>query len=557
MNLFHHVSFAACIAMTLAGCSSPEKKQEQQPTSLTAKIERFSPTDIRADTSTLSEGDRQALHVLYRAAALMDSLYLRQVWSGNVALRTTLAADRSALGTDRLKYFMMNMGPWSLLDHDEPFIPGVPQHPPEGANFYPEDITRMEFNTWLATLPDSQKREATGFFSILRRGQDGRLTCIPYNIEYRDLLAPAAQLLKEAAALTSNPSLRTFLNLRADAFLSNDYYQSDIAWMDLDSPIDVTIGPYEVYLDGLFNYKAAFEAYITLRNNEETAKLSRFATYLQEIENHLPIDKRYRNPKLGAMAPIRVVDEVDEGGQAKAGVQTAAFNLPNDERIVAEKGSKRVMLRNVQEAKFRKILVPIAGVAIDPAQQRYVAFEPFFTHILAHELMHGLGPHNIDVAGRKTTVRQEMKELGSALEEAKADISGLFALQYLVNRGVLDTALQRQMYVTFLASAFRTLRFGIAEAHGRGMVMQFNYLLDQRAIVSNDTTGTFSINFSRIKGAVAKLTGEIMTIQAHGDYERAKELLTRDGAIRPSVQRVLDRLTDVPVDILPQFPMVP
>jgi len=332
---------------------------------------------------------------------------------------------------------------------------------------------------------------------------------------------------------------------------------SDVAWMKLDSPIEPTIGPYEVYMDKLYNYKAAFEAFIALRDNEETARLERFASKLQEIENNLPIDPRYRNPKLGALAPIRVVDEVATGGEARAGVQTAAFNLPNDERITGAMGSKRVMLKNVQEAKFREILTPIARVAIDPAQQPWIAFEPFFTHILAHELMHGLGPHNITVQGRKTTARQEMKDLSSAFEEAKADISGLFALQYLIDRGVVDSSMEQPMYVTFLAGVFRSVRFGITEAHGRGMALQFNYLMDAGAFEYDESAGTFRVNFDRIKDAARKLTGEIMTIQAQGDYASAKQMLDRGAVIRPPMGRVLDRLAAIPVDIEPHFPLSP
>ncbi|MBI5474259.1 MAG: hypothetical protein HY961_18135, partial [Ignavibacteriae bacterium] len=342
---------------------------------------------------------------------------------------------------------------------------------------------------------------------------------------------------------------------RADAFLSNDYYESDVAWMDLDSPIEPTIGPYEVYMDELFNYKAAFEAFITLRNDEETKKLAKFSDQLQEIENNLPIEKKYRNPKLGALAPIRVVDEVVVGGEATKGVQTAAFNLPNDERVTREKGSKRVMLKNVQEAKFRNILVPISKVAIAPAEQNQIAFEPFFTHILAHELMHGLGPHTITVGGKQTTVRQAMRELSSAFEEAKADISGLWALQYLIDKGVVEKAFERQMYVTFLASAFRSVRFGLNEAHGKGIALQFNYLTDEGAFVFDAQKGTFGVNFEKIKPAVTKLTAEIMTIQALGSYERAKAMLDTYGVVRPEMQAVLDKLSAIPVDIAPAFPL--
>lgn len=520
------------------------------------KIKRFVPAPMTGDVSHLSPGDRKALARLVECARLFDTLYLRQEWSGNAGLLARLEADQSPEGQERLHYFRMNMGPWSRLDQDEPFVDGVPNPKPPGANYYPEDMSKEEFNQWLAQLPEAEKSNATGFFYTVRRGSDGKLHTVPYNEEYKDLLTRAANLLSEAAELTDNQSLKTFLSRRAEAFLSNDYYSSDVAWMDLDSPVEPTIGPYEVYMDELFNYKAAFEAFITLRNDEETKKLEMYSAHLQEIEDHLPIEPKYRNPKLGALSPIRVVDEVAVGGEARGGVQTAAYNLPNDERVTREKGSKRVMLKNVQEAKFNKVLLPISAVVLDKSQQPKVAFEPFFTEVLAHELMHGLGPHTITVNGSQTTVRQAMKELSSALEEAKADISGLFALQYLIDNGVVDKALEEQMYITYLAGIFRSVRFGTGDAHGKGMALQFNYLSDEGAFSRDDAAGTYRVDFGKIKDAVRKLTGEIMTIQAEGSYDRAKELLDRFGQIRPAMQSTLDKLTGVPVDIDPQFEQI-
>jgi hypothetical protein len=308
-------------------------------------------------------------------------------------------------------------------------------------------------------------------------------------------------------------------------------------------------------MDELFNYKAAFEAFITLRNEAESRKLAFFARHLQGIEDILPIRPAYRNPRLGAAAPIRVVDLVVTGGEARAGVQTAAFNLPNDERVVAERGSKRVMLKNVQQAKFNTILKPIAALVLDPSQLKEVAFEPFFTFILAHELMHGLGPHAITVNGKTSTVRREMKDLGSALEEAKADAAGLFALQSLIDRSLLDSAITRPLAVTFLAGMFRSVRFGITEAHGRGMALQFNYLLENGAIVHDPGADTYRVDFTRFPGVVSKLTGEIMTIQAEGSYARAREMLDTYGVMTPLLQRTLDRLKAVPVDIAPEYPL--
>ena len=519
---------------------------------LAKTIARFSPTELTADTAKLSRGDQQALVKIVAAAKLLDPLFLRQVWSGNEALKRKLEADKSAVGRQRLHYFLINDGPWSRLDDKKPFLEGIPQKP-AGANYYPEDMTKAEFETWANSLSSEEKQKATGFFWLIRRGPDRKLMTVPYSQAYKEFLEPAAKLLEEAAKLTTNDTLKRFLTTRAAAFRSDDYYESDVAWMDLNSPIELTIGPYETYEDELFSYKAAFEAYVTLRDEGESAKLARFSQYLQELEDNLPIDARYRNPKLGAASPIRVVNEIFASGEGNSGVQTAAFNLPNDERVVKEKGSKRVMLKNVQEAKFKKTLVPISNVVLAPSQRAGVSFESFFTHILAHELMHGLGPHNITVGSEQTTVRKQLKELSSAMEEAKADITGLWALQYLIDKGVVEKSMERSLYTTFLASCFRSVRFGITEAHGKGIALQFNYLTDEGAIVFDEQSGTFSIEPTKIKNAVRKLTSEILTLQAEGSYEKAKAMLDKYGVIRPQMKSALDKLSDVPVDIEPRF----
>ncbi|MFY9611066.1 MAG: hypothetical protein WAU45_20945 [Blastocatellia bacterium] len=551
-------SLAMILALAIVGCSPQkdetkmsETKKTESP--LAAKIRRFAPTEITADVSRLSENDRKALGKLIDAARLLDPLYLRQVWSGNEALLKELEGDATPEGKERLHYFMINKCPWSRLDKNEPFIDGVPHEKPPQAAFYPDDVTKDEFNTWVAGLSEQERRQATGFFTVIRRGADGKLKIVPYHEEYREFLEPAAKLLKEAAELTGNATLKNFLTRRAEAFLTDDYYASDVAWMDLDAPIDLTIGPYETYEDELFGYKAAFEAFVTVRDEAESAKLARFSGYLQELEDNLPVDPKYRNPKLGAASPIRVVDVVFTSADGNRGVQTAAFNLPNDEKVVKEKGSKRVMLKNMQEAKSNQVLVPISKILLDPAQQSQISFEAFFTQILAHELMHGLGPHNIKVAGRETAVRKELKELYSAIEEAKADITSLWALQYLMDKGVVDRAMERDLYTTYLASSFRSVRFGITEAHGKGQALQFNYLADEGAIRIDESAGTFSIDSAKIKDAVRKLTHEILTLEAEGAYDKAKAMLDKYGVIRPVMRKALDKLGDVPVDIEPDF----
>jgi hypothetical protein len=511
---------------------------------------RFAPTSIRADVSHLPPPDRSVLAKLVEASKLLDALFLRQVWSGNEAMLLDLARDTTPEGRSRLHYFLLNKGPWSRLDHDEVFVPGAPAKP-AGANFYPEGSSKADIEKWMQSLAEPDRARATGFFTTIRRTGSG-LTAVPYNVEYQSELARAAALLREAAALATEPTLKAFLTKRADALLSNDYYESDVAWMELMGNIEPTFGPYEVYEDELFNYKAAFESFITVRDEAESVKLQKFSGLLQDVEDHLPIDSKHRNAKLGALAPIVVVNEIFAAGDANRGVQTAAFNLPNDERVTREKGAKRVMLKNVQDAKFAKTLIPISKVVLSPADQKDLSFDAFFTQIVVHELMHGLGPHNITLGGRQTTVRQAMKEASSFLEEAKADISGLFAIQYWIDKGVLPKSLERPLYTTYLASAFRSIRFGINEAHGRGVAVQMNYLLDQGGFVARDD-GTFSVDLAKVKSGVTGLTREIMTIQAEGDYGKAVALRDRLGVIRPVVKRALDKLMAVPVDIEPRF----
>ena len=554
----------AVVLLALVGAVVVAQRAEDPAVPDLARLQvmtaRFAPTDISADLSALSPADRRVVAKLVEASKIIDALFLRQAWAGNDAMLLDLVRDQSPAGRARLHYFLINKGPWSRLDHNQPFIAGAPPKP-AGANFYPGDASKADLESWLQSLSEADRAQATGFFTVVRRANNqaaaprGRnaFSLVPYSVEYQPELARASALLREAADLAGEPTLKRFLTARAGAFLSNDYYESDVAWMELKGAIEPTIGPYEVYEDEVFNFKAAFEAYVTVQDEAETAKLQKFAGELQEIENSLPIDPQYRTPKLGALAPIVVVNEIFAAGDGNRGVQTAAFNLPNDERVVREKGAKRVMLKNVQDAKFVKTLVPISKVVLAPADQKDVSFDAFFTHIVVHELMHGLGPHSISLGGRQTTVRQELKDTYSTLEEAKADISALFALQHLIDKGVLAQSLERTLYTTFLASAFRSIRFGVNEAHGRGIAIQLNYLLDQGGFVARPD-GTFGVNPAKVKDGVMGLTREIMTIQAQGDATKARALGERLGVVRPAVQKALDKLAGIPVDIEPRFP---
>src|SRR5215467_12829523 len=544
------LSAAVVVAAICAAIASAQGGSVSEAERLQRMAARFAPTEIRVDLTKVSAADRKVLAKLVEASQIMDALFLRQVWVGNEAMLIDLARDQSAEGRARLHLFLINKGPWDRLDHNKPFVLRAPGKP-AGANFYPDGASKADLDAWMKSLPEAERAKAVGFFTVVRR--NGRLSsAVPYSDVYHEQLVLAASLLRDAAALATEPTLKAFLTKRADAFLSNDYYDSDVAWMELKGAVEPTIGPYEVYEDELFNFKAAFESFITVQDEEESAKLQKFAGELQDIENHLPIDPKHRNPKLGGLAPIVVVNELFAAGDANRGVQTAAFNLPNDERVVQEKGAKRVMLKNVQDAKFAKTLVPISKIVLSAADQKDVSFDAFFMQIVVHELMHGLGPSNITVNGRKTTVRREIKEAYSYLEEAKADISSLFAIQHMIDKGVLPKSLEKPLYTTYLASAFRSIRFGISEAHGRGVAVQFNYLMDAGAFIAN-ANGTFSVDVAKAKAGVTALTRDIMTIQAQGDYTKAIALRDRLGVVRPVVQRALDKMTAIPVDIEPKF----
>jgi hypothetical protein len=515
---------------------------------------RLTPTPMRVDLGHLSPGDRRAVAKLVAASRIVNDIFLDQMWSGNRALWRRLEADGSPLGRARAHYFWLNKSPWSEIDGYPAFLPDVPPRKLPGSNFYPEDMTKEEFESWVKALPGTEQDAAKGFYTILRKDSAGKLRIVPYSEAYRADLESAARLLREAAEATDNATLKNFLKSRADAFLSNDYYASDIAWMDLDAPVDVTIGPYETYEDGLFGYKAAFESYVTLRDEKETAKLAFFSKHLQDVEDHLPEDPKYRVKKLGAASPIRVVNEVFAAGDGNHGIATAAYNLPNDDRVVQQKGSKRILLRNIQQAKFEKTLVPISKILLSAQDRRNVDFDSFFTWILAHELTHGLGPHQIEIAGRQTNPRLELKDLYSAIEEAKADVTGLFALQHLMDaRAIAGGAdAERKLYTTVLASAFRTLHFGLQDAHARGQAMQVNYIMDKGGYVERPD-GTFSVDFGKIKQAVADLDRDLLTLEATGDYAGARKMMETLAVLRPDIQKAVDRIGDVATDIEPVY----
>ncbi|RMG61887.1 MAG: peptidase [Calditrichaeota bacterium] len=517
-----------------------------------SQLGKLAPVEIAYDESLLSPANRLVLKKLVQAAKLMDEIFLRQVYHKNVAIRQALKTGKNPDYPTLLEYFTVNFGPFDRLNHDEPFI-NLEEKKPLGANFYPADMTREEFETFLATLSDEEREAFTSTVTLIRR-KNGRLVAIPYSEAYREFLEPAARLLKEAAQLAENPSLKKFLNSRAEAFLSNDYFQSDMDWMDLkDHTIEVVIGPYEVYEDGLFGYKASFEAFVTLVDPAESKKLETVSRYLVDMEKHLPIPDEHKNLNRGTASPIVVVQEVYVGGDSKAAVQTTAFNLPNDERVREAKGSKKVLLKNVAEAKYQKCWIPIVNRVLEEKDLKRVSFDAYFNHVLMHEMSHGLGPGKIVKNGRETTVNAELKETYSTIEEAKADILGLYNLDYLVQRGVFPHSLADQMYASYLGGIFRSVRFGINEAHGGANVIALNYLLEKGGFEYNEATGKFRVNDSKIRDAVRALAHDLLMIQALGDYQGAKAFIEKYRYISPQLERALDQLSDVPVDIRPRF----
>lgn len=553
-----NASVRSCLArgaMAAALCScgtQPSAAKAPAPLAVApdikARVAQFVPEKIAADTSRLSAGDRTALEHLVRACRVVDQIFARQAWQGYPSFAPQVAALTGPDAAAAQAYFRIMMGPWDRLAGFAPFLGHAP-HPP-GAGFYPEDMSKAEFEAFLAAHP-GDRAAFTSPLTVIRR-QGKALVAVPYSTEYQDLLASAAAELRAAAAATPNASLRRFLSLRADAFLSDDYYPSDLAWMELDSPLEVVIGPYETYEDGLFGYKAAFEAFVCLEQPEESEQLSRYKTELPFLESRLPIPDEFKNTKRGSDSPIRVANELITAGDARRGVQTLAFNLPNDERVREAKGSKKVLLKNMMRAKYDAILQPVAARVLEPADASHLDFDAYFHHILFHELSHGLGPGRIKVGGRDTEVRLELKELYPAIEEAKADVLGVYTLAVLANKGVVPLSVVEALPWTYLAGLFRAARFGTTEAHGLGVVIQTNYLLDKGAIeVAPD--GRFRPVLKKFAGGIKALAHDLLMVEAQGSYDGAHELVQRYGTVRPPMAKLLGALGGVPVDVEPVF----
>jgi len=535
----------------MVACSESNKpKESEEVIMLKEKIAKFVPVKIQYDETLLTDREKVVLEKLYRASQIIDEIFLEQVYSKNDLIKFELTKSEDELSKLQLEYFNIMFGPFDRLEDNAPFI-GTDKKP-LGADFYPEDMTKDEFEKWIKDNPADEK-SFTNEFTMIRR-KDGKLVAIPYSEYFKDKLTEASKYLKEAAEFADNPSLKKYLLSRADAFLSNDYYQSDMDWMDLkDHSIEIIIGPYEVYEDEMFNYKASFESFVTIKDPVETKKLEVFAKYLNDIEKNLPIDEKHKNFTRGSESPIVVVNEVFTAGDSKAGVQTLAFNLPNDERVRQAKGSKKVMLKNVHEAKFEKLLQPIAEIVLEPDQLKYVTFNAFFNHTLMHEMSHGVGPGFIKLNGRNTEVKKELKETYSTIEECKADILGMYNNMFMIEKGVYPKESEDEIMVTFLAGAFRSMRFGISEAHGGGNAIIYNYLLEKGAYVFDENTQKVKVDFEKIHPALKNLANLILTIQAEGNYQGAKDLIAKYAVNSPSIEMLRKKLNNLPVDIKPVY----
>ncbi|HEY8569560.1 dipeptidyl-peptidase 3 family protein [Microbulbifer sp.] len=496
----------------------------------------YAPVELNADLSSLSDNQRQLIGKLIDASKIMDQLFWLQSYGPAQELLSGI--DDSAAR----KFADINYGPWDRLNDNKPFIEGYGDKP-LGAEFYPEDMTKQEFEAWKQPGKDGQ-------YSLVRRGSNGKLELLPYHQAYKAELEKAAALLREASALAEDAEFAAYLNLRADALTSDQFRDSDMAWMDMkNNRIDVVIGPIENYEDQLFAYRTAYEAYVLLKDMAWSEKLAKFAAFLPELQRGLPVDDKYKAETPGTDSDLNAYDVLYYAGHSNAGSKTIAINLPNDEEVQLEKGTRRLQLKNAMRAKFDQIMVPISAQLIAEDQRKHITFDAFFANTMFHEVAHGLGIKKTVTDG--ANVRQALKETSSALEEGKADILGLYMITKLHEKGELADGELMDNYVTFLAGIFRSVRFGAASAHGKANMMRFNFFKNEGAFTRDEATGQYSVDFEKMQAAMTKLSNLILTVQGDGNYTKAVELLDGMGVISPELQSDLDRLADadIPVDV--------
>ncbi|MCW8128645.1 dipeptidyl-peptidase 3 family protein [Microbulbifer halophilus] len=549
---------AALLALTLVSACSPRDGQEttemvETETATEAeqientapepaakedngRFDIYVPVELNADLSDLSDDQRQMIGLLIDASKIMDRLFWLQSYGPEEELLAGIDDNR------KREFARINYGPWDRLDNNEPFIDGYGPKP-LGAQFYPEDMTKAEFEDW-----DQPGKD--GLYSLVRRDNNGNLKLVPYHEAYSADLKKAAEILRRASELAEDEQFAGYLRLRADALLSDDFRPSDMAWMDMkNNEIDVVIGPIENYEDQLFAYRTAYESYVLLKDMEWSEKLAKFAAFLPELQEGLPVEDKYKAEEPGTDSDLNAYDALYYAGHSNAGSKTIAINLPNDEEVQLAKGTRRLQLKNAMRAKFDKILEPISEVLIAEDQRQYITFPAFFANTMFHEVAHGLGIKKTVTDG--ANVRQVLKETSSALEEGKADILGLYMVTRLHEKGEIEEGELMDNYVTFLASIFRSVRFGAASAHGKANMMRFNYFKEQGAFTRDPETGEYSVDFEKMQDAMTSLSRLILTIQGDGDYVAAKELLDSKGVVGAELRADLDRLSDadIPVDV--------
>ena len=539
VTMFTRVARTLIPAIVLAACGAeaPEEPVVSTAETVEPRPGIYAEFELTADLSHLSASQREMIGVLIEASRIMDDLFWRQAFRDDYSGWLASIADG-----DARRFADLNYGPWDRLANDAPFIKGFGPKP-LGANFYPADMSKEEFEA--AYLPGKK-----GLYSLVRRDNAGELVLIPYHVAYRDELHRAAELLRDAAGLADDQQFATYLKLRAAALISDEFQTSDLFWMDVKTnEIDVVIGPIETYEDRLFGYRAAYESYVLIKDMEWSDRLSRFALFLPELQEGLPVPDEYKWETPGTDSDLNAYDVVYYAGHSNAGSKTIAINLPNDEEVQLEKGTRRLQLKNAMQAKFEKILLPIAETLIDETQRKHVTFDAFFSNTMFHEVAHGLGIKNT-INGRGT-VRAALLDVASSMEEGKADVLGLYMVTELLKAGELGDVDVMDHYVTFMASIFRSIRFGAASAHGKANMVRFNFFKEQGAFVRDPETGTYRVDAERMTEAMTALSRLLLTLQGDGDYDGALELTKTKGVIGDQLQADLDRLTraGIPVDI--------
>ncbi len=540
------LSLAACeptnqVAETTnePAATSEQEQRKPEPVVLSEPNPRFgiyTAVNLSADLNHLSENQKKMIPLLIKAARIMDHLFWLQAYGDRSTLMKSITDNHAR------RFIKHNYGPWDRLDGNKPFVAGVGPKP-AGAGFYPADMSKKEFAAWDQAGKD-------GLYSIVERDDEGNLKLVPYSVKFATPLKRAAHLLREAAKLADDPEFANYLELRANAFVSDIYQPSDMAWMDMkNNAIELVIGPIESYEDQLFGYRTAFEAYVLIKDMAWSEKLARFAKYLPELQKDLPVEDKFKQEMPGSDSDLNAYDAIYYAGDSNAGSKTIAINLPNDEEVQLAKGTRRLQLKNTMRAKFDKILLPIADMLIADDQRQYITFDAFFANTMFHEVAHGLGIKN--VVGGNTTVRQAMQEHASALEESKADILGLYMIQKLREKGEITEGEVMDNYVTFLAGIFRSTRFGASSAHGRANMIRFNFFNQMDAFSRNEEDGKYRVNVENFENAIKALSNELLSLQGSGDYAGASKLIAEKGTINSQLQADLDRLADadIPVDI--------